>query len=451
MLLSYSLISTLILAFGYLAYRLVMAGERQHTFNRCFILLIYAAAMVLPLIMLSVLMRPAHHAGGLSAIEIGQLTGGLLEGGETPVTRWLTAETLAKVIFWLYIAGVILVALYSVFSVLMLWSVVRRGERIECDGFTLILIDSHDISPFSLRHTVVMNRTDYEEAGDMILLHECAHLRFDHWLDVLIAQMVVCLQWYNPAAWVLREELKAIHEFQADEAVISSGVNLKQYQLLLIKKAVGSRFQSLANSLNHSKLKKRVTMMYKKKTSTRRRIAALLVLPALAAGCAVTAIPAVADVIRTFALSSAASIAVSDAPGAALASTPSSDDNNKTDRKEVYTAAEVLPEPPGGMSGLMQYLNQNVRYPEEAFLANEQGRVIVKFIVEADGSISDPRLVHGVSPSLDQEALRVVKTMPKWTPAKVNGKPVASWFNLPISFKLQDNTPKEDSGNTNQK
>ena len=100
------------------------------------------------------------------------------------------------------------------------------------------------------------------------------------------------------------------------------------------------------------------------------------------------------------------------------------------------------------MSVLFQSLNQNVRYPEEAFLANEQGRVIVKFIVEADGTIGDAQLVHGVSPSLDQEALRVVKTMPKWTPAKVNGKPVASWFNLPITFKLQDNTPKEDPGNT---
>lgn len=189
-------------------------------------------------------------------------------------------------------------------------------------------------------------------------------------------------------------------------------------------------------------------MMYKKKTSTRRRITALLVLPALAAGCAVTAIPAVADVIRTFALSSTASIAVSDAPGAALTSTSSSADNNKTDRKEVYTAVEVLAEPPGGMSGLMQYLNQNVRYPEEAFLANEQGRVIVKFIVEADGSISDAQVINSISPSLDQEALRVVKTMPKWTPAKVNGKAVASWFHLPITFKLQDNTPKEEPSTT---
>ncbi|MDE6337277.1 MAG: energy transducer TonB, partial [Muribaculaceae bacterium] len=152
--------------------------------------------------------------------------------------------------------------------------------------------------------------------------------------------------------------------------------------------------------------------------------------------------------IRTFALSSAASIAVSDAQGAALASTPSSDDNNKTDRKEVYNAVDVLPEPPGGISGLMQYLQQNIHYPEEAYLANEQGRVVVKFVVEADGSISDVGVVNGVAPSLDQEAIRVVKAMPKWTPGKADGKNVACWFHLPVSFKLQDNTPKEDTGNT---
>ncbi len=111
MLLSYSLISTLILAFGYLGYRLVMAGERQHMFNRCFILIIYAVAIVLPLILLSVLMHPAHHAEALSTIEIGQLTGGLLDGEEAHVTSWLSTATLAKVIFYVYMAGVILVAL----------------------------------------------------------------------------------------------------------------------------------------------------------------------------------------------------------------------------------------------------------------------------------------------------------------------------------------------------
>lgn len=93
----------------------------------------------------------------------------------------------------------------------------------------------------------------------------------------------------------------------------------------------------------------------------------------------------------------------------------------------------------------MQYLTQNMRYPEEAYKANEQGRVIVKFVIGADGTVSDAQIIKGVSPSIDKEALRIVSGMPKWIPGKVNGKAVASWFNLPLSFKLQDNTPKEEN------
>lgn len=171
-------------------------------------------------------------------------------------------------------------------------------------------------------------------------------------------------------------------------------------------------------------------MMYKKETSKSSRLAALIAIPALVAGCAVISVPAVAGVLETFAKTSVS------AP------------EEKKDR-EVFTVCEVLPEYPGGMNALMQYFMQTLKYPEDAYKANEQGRVIVKFVVEADGSIGDAEVIRGVSPSLDKEALRVVKSMPKWTPGKNNGKAVACWFNLPVSFKLQegnaDNT-QNDSG-----
>ncbi len=182
-------------------------------------------------------------------------------------------------------------------------------------------------------------------------------------------------------------------------------------------------------------------MMYKKKTSAKRRLGALLLVPALAAGCAVTAIPAVAGVLESFAVN-APSVSSAQEAGA---SQTSNLETSAGDDKEIYKSVEQTAEFPGGQGDLLQYLMQNMKYPEEAYKANEQGRVIVKFVIGADGTVSDAQVIKGVSPSLDKEAIRVVSTMPKWIPAKVNGKSVASWFNLPISFKLQDNTPKEEN------
>ncbi len=422
MIVSYSLISAILLCCGYLSYRFVLAGERQHAFNRVFILTVYALAVIAPFFILAWLIRhpqPDLATAAAGALEIGEQAvepGALDSPGES---SWFSTVNVVRLLRSLYFAGVAVMAISSVFSVVMLLRLMRKGERIELDGYTLILLDDPKTGPFSWRNTIVMSRADFEEAGDMIMCHECAHLRLAHSADLLLAQAVLCLQWFNPAAWALREELKVVHEFQADDAVISSGSDMKQYQLLLIKKAVGTRFQALANSLSHSKLKKRVTMMYKKETSMRSRLAALIAIPALVAGCAVISVPAVAGVLETFVETSVA------AP------------DEKKDR-EVFMSCEVAPEYPGGMGALMQYLSQNVRYPEEAFKADEQGRVIVKFVVEADGSISDAKVIKGVSPSLDKEAIRVVEGMPKWIPGKNNGEPVASWFNLPISFKLQE-------------
>ncbi|MDE6204653.1 MAG: M56 family metallopeptidase, partial [Duncaniella sp.] len=157
------------------------------------------------------------------------------------------------------------------------------------------------IAPFSVMRVIVMSRCDYDEAGEMIFEHERNHVRLYHWADLLMAQAVAALQWYNPAAWLMREELKAVHEYQADAGVMRSGLNIKQYQMLLIKKAVGARFPSLANSLNHSKLKKRITMMYNSRTSTTRRLRALVLVPALGGALLVTNLPAVAEVFDSVA------------------------------------------------------------------------------------------------------------------------------------------------------
>ncbi len=406
--------------------------------------------------------------------------------------------------------------------------------------YTLAITPDTRIAPFSWCCYIVMSRSDFETSGEVITLHETRHLDARHWVDLLLAQLVAIFQWYNPAAWLMREELKTVHEFQADEAVIRSGTDPRQYQMLLIKKAVGARFPSLANSLNHSKLKKRITMMYKSKSSTARRFRALALLPAGALALLATNIPAVASILSE---ASAAEVTVSTGKvteikaetqitatplkGSVIKVSDKSDNNSSgttivtlssngrqsdlsdvdvyvngekqpteklseinsdkiksidikkgdKDKSTVYitmnsdkasqtttrstsitvkndepekksekvaTAVEQMPQYPGGDRALMEFVAKNVKYPEAAMKAGKEGKVIVRFTVQADGKVADANVIRSISPELDAEAVRVVSTFPAFTPGTVDGKPVACHYVIPISFKLS----KDDAAKT---
>lgn len=506
---SYAIASSLLLCMGYLAYKWIMAGERQHGCNRATLYIIYALALTLPAFAggWEDMLHSASNSQN-AAIEFGNLSGGLILR-EKPAEA--SAYTVPIILTYIYAAGVILTFIYSLAGAFQLVSIIREGEKVRKGNYILVISERNDIAPFSWLNYYVMSRNDYETAGEIISIHEKRHLRLWHWVDLLFVQIVDIFQWFNPAAWLMGEEFKTVHEYQADEAVMASGTNLRQYQTLLIKKAVGTRFQVLANSLNHSKLKKRVTMMYKSKPSKLRRFGALLLIPAMGIGCAVIEIPAVASVLdKTAEVSfiSADNGKVSDfsanlvteaeekvnfnaqetfaeplatnfqeaqtEPAEEVPSEPSEPDvrkeapettsvaNNSSEsqtsdqsnsisdkeEKEVYVAVEKQAEFPGGIAALMNWLSMNIRYPEKAYKENIQGRVIVKFIIEKDGKVSNPTIVRGIDPELDKESIRVVKEMPAWQPAENNGKAVASYFNLPISFKLTDDSAKKEDTTT---
>lgn len=442
-------------------------------------------------------------------VEIGELTGGMVIQDFTDTSSFPSVPT---ILTYIYLIGAAITLIYSLAGTFQLIAIIGKGEKMKRGRYTLVITDRNDIAPFSWLNYYVMNRNDYETACGTISIHERRHLKLLHWADLIIVQIVGIFQWFNPAAWLMGEEFKTVHEYQADEAVIQSGINLRQYQTLLIKKAVGTRFQVLANSLNHSKLKKRVTMMYKSKPSKLRRFGALLLIPAMGIGCSVIEIPAVAAVLDTTstvsllkdngnkvndfsadnendnveiinkateisdisvennsnvesntgtssedavsdqseskssAIESAAIESHSEPSNASdtdKALSKGSNQNSKVKKEEVYPVVEESPEFPGGMSELMKWLANNIRYPEKAHKEDIQGRVIVKFVVEKDGKIGETTIVKGVDPELDKEAVRVVRQMPAWIPGKVKGESVATYFNIPITFKLQDETPKE--------
>ncbi len=255
------------------------------------------------------------------------------------------------------------------------------------------------------------------------------------------------------------EESKTVHEYQADDSVIRSGADITQYQYLLIEKAVGERLPSPANSLNHSKLKKRMTMMYKTKPRTLRRVASLATIPALLAGVAIvnssavasvisetenaTMFDNVADKVTNFSADSEMIVA----ENASKSTSASVSAASSKEEEKVYTVVDKAAEYPGGMNALMTFLASNIRYPENAQKNNVQGRVVVRFVVGKDGKISDAKVMKGVDPELDAEAVKVIMNMPKWEPGEAGGKPVASYFNLPVSFKLHDMTPNDSTVN----
>ena len=179
----------------------------------------------------------------------------------------------------IYLAGVAAVIFVTVRSIVGLHRLMRSGrcERLD-DGTTLVRMDEN-VAPISWCRNIVISERDLRENGAAILAHERAHVRLHHSLDLLLVDLAGAVQWFNPAMWLLRRDLRAIHEYEADAAVIASGVDARSYQLLLIRKAVGGRWYSIANSFNHSKLKNRITMMLREKSSRRTRARALLLLP----------------------------------------------------------------------------------------------------------------------------------------------------------------------------
>ena len=296
-LLAYLLFSGLILLAMYLVYKLVIAKENQHGFNRGILLVIYLVSFcAYPLYNFfnDLTVKPT--------IENSQDKNGIitlsLESTSQPI--WGT------ILIWIFLIGAGIVALKTLIIWIRIIRVVQSGDKLKKDCFTLVVIDNDNIAPFSWLRYIVINRKDSTNNDSSIITHELKHVNSLHWIDLLIAQIVCIFNWFNPAAWLMRDELMLVHEYQADMAVIENGHDPQEYQMLLVKKAVGARFPSLANSINHSKLKKRITMMYKSKSGAGSKIKALALVPVFALALGVASVPTVKAAVSTISNSEAA-------------------------------------------------------------------------------------------------------------------------------------------------
>lgn len=672
----YVIKAAITLALLYSCFFVFLSKETFHRFNRCMLVGIMLVSLVMPMFHFT-----TSHPTTLN--EEVYIVQNYIEHDTTPII--VTAQqaqgiTWIQALTWIYMAGVVLMLILTLVQAISLCRFMCSGVRhTDTQGNTVIL-HNNDVPPFSIFRYIVMSVKDYESSRQYILTHEQEHIRLGHTYDLLLLQCMKTLMWFNPFIWFLSRDLKAVHEYEADQAVINQGIDAKSYQQLLVMKVVGNRLQPFTNNLNHGSLKKRIVMMYQKPSNRWLMLKALCAIPVAALTINTFATPIetdpVEDMVKTLETTNVPTInevtenvlttvesvdetpfaihPVADQYGRILSFThegkpadgyfectaeyvfidgrqateaelrnyktllanstfemlktekgtakynykdkhgiivihtqdasAAPDDNNplvivngieinlpvdiktltgetiakalniKEDDMESITVLkdaaataiygergkngvieikvksaflnklpgvqqnedgsytingrkvqkilvngkeyfkalsdgqeklaiedaeiptiqnaihddpifEVVEEPaqyPGGQGALMQYLAQNIRYPKISAENGVQGRVVVQFVIEKDGSLSNFKIVKDAKPvsdgitvnaqgttaegndipkeaygALNIEALRVLRGMPNWTPAKQRGQVVRMRYTLPVTFRLQ--------------
>ena len=331
----------------------------------------------------------------------------------------------------LWAAGCLFYMLRLVGAFVRLRQITKKAVRTEEPSPGILLhIVSEKVSPFTYggRHIVMASDLYDSDLEGNALRHEMAHIREKHFIDLYLSLILRAIQWWNPFAWGLSTLQNSTLEYLADASVLKAGVQRRQYQMHLLQSSIRSSADLLMLSFSMNHLKDRVTMM-NRKNNTRKSAGlwyALITLP-----------------VAGLLLLGSQLLAITPASAASL-SAPVTDNPPVEEKDEpVESYLEDMPEFPGGMKALMTFLAENIKYPAEAITQHIQGRVMVSFIVEKDGQISTIKVVRSVHPSLDQEAVRVVKLMPKWRPGMKDGKAVRARFNMPVTFKYQDEAPEK--------
>ncbi len=292
-LLIYNIKISILLLFFYIIYKLICSQSVFFRINRLCILLFYLSSLFIFLIRIEADTFEAQHVIAkyevlltTEVISVSQHQTPVIEtAGDTPI-NWM------NVIGVVYLTGVFFVLLRIIYSILYILSITKGCEKKKMDKATLILVDKIVPPSFSWMKYIIISRKDYDENKDIILTHELSHIRNKHSLDLLISEFFLLFQWYNPIAWLFRRELRDVHEFEADDSVLKSGIDAKTYQFLLIKKAAGSQYLTfMTNSFNHSKLEKRITMMLKNNNNPYARLKYLLLIPAFAIAVSLFARP----------------------------------------------------------------------------------------------------------------------------------------------------------------
>ncbi len=416
----YLIESSLVLGVLTVFYRLVLHNERMFHFNRVFLLLSLLLSAVVPLLHFTTPVNINNQMDGISYLlgSINVYSGQVQEAVVPAIVGF-------KMFNWLYLIGVILLLTRLIYGIVRLGGLSRSAIWTKIEGYRVADLPGR-FNPFSFFHVIFVNRSLYtNEDLNKIMDHEKAHVRFKHSLDVLITEVLLIFQWFNPFAWIIRRLLKELHEFQADKEVLSKGTSVSQYKMLLLFQASGVRLLPV-NNFNQSITKKRFKMMTNNSLKNYGAIKAII------------AIMVVSSVTFFFACDNEY-----EEVGAEKIESQLKGTDNALDDEVAYTVVEKMPEFPGGFEELRKFIAINVKYPVKAQELGVQGRVYVSFVVAKDGSVKDAKIARGVHETIDEEAIRVIKSMPMWEPGMKQGEFVNVSFTVPINFVLDGESKTE--------
>ena len=459
--LAYFLKINVAIAIFYVFYRLFFHKDTFFHWRRTALLCFFAVSLLYPLLNIQGWIK-AHEP--MVAMADFYATIILPEQTVTPLqestTEWQERIMLfMKITYW---SGVLFLVTRFFIQLGSIIHLHIRCSKSSIQGVRIHLLEKEN-GPFSFFHWIFIYPQSHTESEiSEIITHEETHARQYHSVDVLISELMCIFCWFNPFIWLMKREVRGNLEYMADRRVLETGHDSKSYQYHLLGLAHHKAAANLSNSFNVLPLKKRIKMMNKRRTKEIGRTKYLMFLPLAALLMIVSNIEMVARTTEKFAkeMMGQATAQVTPEPETAPLPELPAEEIQKTalpqDKKiketfethgnnmpdsVVFEVVEEMPEFPGGMKALTEYIHKNVKYPAEAHAKGVQGRVIVCFVVKKDGSIADIKTVRSVDPYLDKEAIRIIAAMPKWKPGKQRGKAVNVRFTVPVMFRLASPEP----------
>ncbi len=497
----------------WLVYRLLFSNSNRLQFNRFYLLTAMLFSLALPLVGLlmgtesqQMVSLKQNLFGGMMLNEVTITANGVAvlpdaEAGLATATR--PHVTLWQVLGGIYLIGVGVMTLLFLFKVGKIVALIVRSPKEKREGYTAVFT-GRDHGSFSfLRYAFFPD----ESVAPDIVRHELSHIRHGHSIDVLFAEAMMVLQWFNPFIYLYKKELQSLHEYMADRDVVATGIDKRNYMMLILQQCTAADFSGMSNNFSLILTKKRIKMITKNEKAKGLWWRLLATLPVLAillvANTKVTAQekqmnpnpPVDADTyqIVMYEYDDADKIPINDtvvmnddgsytevkrepevdpetgkmrikvslatydkdgnpAPGGFhIKSEPGQGDDvvyritpqegfrfpAEPAADTVYQIAEEMPQFPGGEKALMEYIAKNLTYPQEARDKGVEGRVFISMVIDKDGSVSNVKVLRGISKECDAEAVRVISSLPKWKPGKIKGEPVPVSYMIPINFKLQ--------------
>lgn len=455
-----------------LIYILFLRKETFFRLNRIFLLISVVFSVVLPFLKFRVYEPTSIMLAEVTVTPYRNLMEAVTIYGQDFSGTVVQTISSSRLIIFIYLAGLVLFLLRLIFRLIQI-SILVYGNPVKQVGGVKFVSLNKEFSPFSFLSYVFINPEKRKENGyERIVAHEMEHIKQGHTFDVLILEIMTIFQWFNPFMWMLKRVIRENHEFLADRAVLDSGISTAQYKQLLLSQTVGFQID-MANSFNSSLVKNRIKMISKLQSSKIANfkyafgllsIIALVIIFACeqkeVIGVETQEILQSKERLITMALlddkikiegeqadleyihkifseKNKYEFEADSLGNMFLVKCKAPEVKTLDEEEQVFFIVEKMPVFPGGDLALRKYIAGSIKYPDDAVLAGIQGKVYVTFVVTTDGAIANTKIARGVDPTLDNEAMRVVNSLPRWKPGYQRGKPVNVSYTVPINFVLQ--------------